>query len=171
MEKDNVFTYEPKMKANLELIMNIMRCDCQEIVYKDKQFADLEAKLAESEKSACKNIVELTKIATEKDRKIEELKQQLAEKEKKLVFPNKCQIDELKQIINAEPCVVVGLDTSEVKLLSPIQDKILFCIEKLEEVKSFSISSENNGWCETHKDWLDIVEFIDNQIKQLKEMK
>ena len=43
------------------------------------QIADLEAKLAESENCACKHISELTKIATEKDRKIEELKQQLAE--------------------------------------------------------------------------------------------
>ena len=50
------------------------------------------------------------------------------------------------------------------------QAKISFCIEQLEKVKSFSISSENNGWCETHKDWLDIVEFIDNQIKAIKEM-
>ena len=40
---------------------------------------DLESQLAESENCACKHIGELTKIATEKDRKIEELKQQLAE--------------------------------------------------------------------------------------------
>lgn len=46
--------------------------------------ADLEAKLAESNESHHKNIVELTKMATEKDRKIEELKQQLAEKESAL---------------------------------------------------------------------------------------
>lgn len=50
---------------------------------KISKISDLEAKLAESEESHHKNIVELTKIATEKDRKIEELKQQLAESEKK----------------------------------------------------------------------------------------
>ena len=45
MEKDNVFTYEPKMKANLELIMDIMRCDCQEIVYMDEKIEVLEKAL------------------------------------------------------------------------------------------------------------------------------
>ena len=45
MEKDNVFTYEPKMKANLELIMDIMRCDCQEIVYMDEKIKVLEKAL------------------------------------------------------------------------------------------------------------------------------
>lgn len=54
MEKDKVFTYEPKMRANLELIMDIMRYDCDYVVYKDKQIADLEAKLAESEKKESK---------------------------------------------------------------------------------------------------------------------
>ena len=45
MEKDNVFTYEPKMKANLELIMDIIHCDCQEIVYMDEKIKVLEKAL------------------------------------------------------------------------------------------------------------------------------
>lgn len=52
--------------------------------YAKKIIADLEAKLAESQTCACKHIGELTKIATEKDRKIEQLKQQLAEKDKEI---------------------------------------------------------------------------------------
>lgn len=54
--------------------------------YAKRRIADLEAKLAESNESHHKNIVELTEMATEKDRKIEELKQQLAEKEKELNY-------------------------------------------------------------------------------------
>ena len=43
--------------------------------HKDQQISDLETKLVESNESHHKNIVELTKMVTEKDRKIEELKQ------------------------------------------------------------------------------------------------
>lgn len=69
---------------------NLWRCEecankqMQEYDNKDQKIADLETKLAESEESHHKNIIELTKIATEKDRKIEELKQKLEESEEQV---------------------------------------------------------------------------------------
>lgn len=93
MEKDKVFTYEPKMRENLELIMDIMRYDCDYVVYKDKKIADLEAKLAESEKNfiIAKNLIKnsnevLLNYKTEKyglDKTIQELRKI------KLSFPEK----------------------------------------------------------------------------------
>ena len=58
---------------------------CELLEHKDQQISDLETKLAESNESHHKNIVELTKMVTEKDRKIEELKQQLHDLPKKIV--------------------------------------------------------------------------------------
>lgn len=58
---------------------------CELLEHKDQQISDLETKLVESNESHHKNIVELTKMVTEKDRKIEELKQQLHDLPKKIV--------------------------------------------------------------------------------------
>ena len=49
-----------------------------------KENIELREQLTESQNTVCEHIVELTKIATEKDRQIEELKQQLAEKDVEL---------------------------------------------------------------------------------------
>jgi hypothetical protein len=49
-----------------------------------EEIKELKKQLAESEESHHKNIIELTKIATEKDRKIEELKQKLEESEEQV---------------------------------------------------------------------------------------
>jgi len=54
------------------------------MIEQQDRISDLETKLAESEESHHKNIIELTKIATEKDRKIEELKQKLEESEEQV---------------------------------------------------------------------------------------
>lgn len=143
---------------------------------KDQQIADLEAKLAESE-SKRKILEEKVKWLSEeneecfvdgqkynelreqKDKEIQELKQQLAEKEK--------EIESLKHFK-----VTIGtMETNQVDISSTTytdQDKISFALEQLEKAKSFCISAEDNGWCVTHKNWLEIVEYIDNQIKAIK---
>ena len=69
---------------------------CELLEHKDQQISDLETKLVESNESHHKNIVELTKMVTEKDRKIEELKQQLATAEKALELAVDYMFKELK---------------------------------------------------------------------------
>lgn len=88
-----------------------------------------------------------------------DLKAKLAEKEK--------EIESLKHVK-----VTIGtMETNQVDISSTTyidQDKISFAVEQLEKAKSFCISAEDNGWCVTHKNWLEIVEYIDNQIKAIK---
>ena len=94
------------------------------------------------------------------------IKHQLAEKEKeiekyretKLVLPNKIDIEKLKEKFNAEPCVVIGLDTNEPTI---DQDKISFAIEQLEKVKG-SVQAF---------DGIELIGFIDNQINVLRNNK
>ena len=69
---------------------------CELLEHKDQQISDLETKLVESNESHHKNIVELTKMVTEKDRKIEELKHQLATAEKALELAVDYMFKELK---------------------------------------------------------------------------
>ena len=146
---------------------------------KDAKISDLEAKLAESEEKYKKAYQEgLLQKQFDKDAEIMQLKQQLAEKEKEieefkkpqLVFKNKLDIEELKKQLGAEPFVVIGLDTSEVKMSSPNQDKIelLEKVKKLFEEK-YSYDVEESEFAVVYED--DIDEIIDNQIKVLKEGK
>ena len=121
---------------------------------------NLETKLAESNESHHKNIVELTKMATEKDRKIEELKRQLIEKEKDLII--KCRT------------IGVLVEKSE----KYTQDKISFALEQLEKVKESvlgidktEIKTLKNGFSTLYVDRPEVITKLDNQIKQLKERK
>lgn len=122
----------------------------------EEQIADLETKLADSNESHYKNIVELTKIATEKDRKIDQLKQQLAEKEK-----------ELEEVKKSKTYIMnFGGKVKEVRVLDDNQDKISFCIEKLEKVKEvalkdFELDKSNISLAR-------VLDKIDNQINELK---
>ena len=126
-----------------------------------KELDRLNEKLAESENTVCKHIAELTKIATEKDRKIDKLKQQLAEKDK--------EIEELKDYIGCRGCVSV--------IAKLHQYEISFAVEQLEKVKEEFISEDWDLYdtadlleqvCELRNKQ---IKFIDNQIKQLKEGK
>ena len=157
-------------------------------------------------KEKCKLIEERDKYLTDivkvggYEYQIEELKQQLAEKEKSLsiksvvrtlmkdnnlncTFRDKtnAQIQQCGDVYNSnygyfnfEDDYDESLnnkndnrfDITSIDLTN--QDKISFAVEQLEKAKSFCISAEDNGWCVTHKNWLEIVEYIDNQIKQLK---
>ena len=126
------------------------------------QIADLEAKLAESEHRNEQLVDALNgKVFINYKLPMEnaQLKQQLAEKEK--------EIESLKHVK-----VTIGtMETNQVDISSTTyidQDKISFAVEQLEKAKSFCISAEDNGWCVTHKNWLEFVEYNDNQIKAIK---
>lgn len=103
---------------------------------KDRQIADLESRLAESEKDKQFYFFE----NGEKGLKIRELKQQLAEKEEALKYYEtllKRQCNECKD-----------------------QDKISFAIAELEKVKDYAQHIQGG-----------LINYIDNQINELKELK
>ena len=146
--------YKKELGEDLEVCINEELIDLNENKKLKNRVADLEAKLAESEKkreylfsSNCDYISQ-----------IEELKQQLAEKE--------------KEILNISE--YFGKVTFELRELcnKKDQDKISFCIEQLEKVKCETRHLAGLTREETffvHYDTFRI--FIDNQIKQLKEGK
>lgn len=116
-------------------------------VYQTK-ITDLGAKLAESNESHYKNIVELTKMATEKDRKIEELKQQLEEKD--------AEIKSLTLAHFESETNKPVLATTEIIN----QDKI----ELLEKVESYIKDSTYIK----EPDYTNVCEYIRTLIKEIK---
>lgn len=125
--------------------------------------ADLEAKLAESEKKR----EYLFSMNCEYISQIEELKQQLAEKDKQV---KKLNLEAQKYYEDA-----YCNDFHN-------QDKISFCIERLEKVKDDILDISNGYWRYFLKNGAEYMlasdlescleEFIDNQIEELKkEMK
>ena len=142
---------------------------------KDRKIADLETKLAESEKKAYSRGHSQRDIANEiklnalredvanKEKRIVKLKKQLAEKEK--------EIEELKLKLDIR---AISLQNFNIERMQANQDKISFAVEKLEQVKettecildnALKISSLNQSYYDR------LIDEIDNQIKQLKEMK
>ena len=129
---------------------------------KDRKIADLEAKLAESEKKAYSRGHSQRDIANEiklnalredvanKKKRIVELKQQLAEKEK-----------EISEVLAKQS--ITCLNTIE----KAYQDKISFAVEQLEKTRKLIDELLDNCGDKQYKVW----EVFDNQIKQLKEMK
>ena len=114
---------------------------------------------------------------TDKDRKIADLEAKLAEKEKE----NLTLFSMLYETLEKQGCENIVSTIEQMTNLTlekqsnwfkgncvKDQDKISFAVEQLEKAKSFCISAEDNGWCVTHKNWLEIVEYIDNQIKAIK---
>ena len=146
-----------------------------------QQIADLEAKLAESEKEnkelhtainlsipnqiAMKDEIErlhtcVDKRISELVKENEQLKQQLSEKETDLSLARN-EIDTLKhnlKIAQEHDNVMCELYFNKCK---EHQDKILFAVEQLEKVKGFV----NNYYGEYSA--IVVTNFIDNQIKQL----
>ena len=135
--------------------------------------ADLEAKLAESEKnvefyqerysnattSAYGADLIAKNVQSRLEEEIRELKQQLAEKEKEIDEINKAwaqSVHDWKELCKNKD-----------------QDKIFFAVEKLKETKIYVDSQHFMSArykCEK-KVYADIWNFIDQQIKQLKEGK
>lgn len=120
------------------------------------KISDLEAKLAEREKKAYSrghsqrdidNEIKLNALredVSNKEKRIVELKQQLAEKEE--------EINVYKKYIKVED-----------------QEKISFAIEQIKNLKLLILSNWRENDCNLFLG--DIGEIIDNQIKQLKETK
>jgi hypothetical protein len=154
---------------------------------KDKTIADLEAKLAESEKQAndwkqrfesgeerlkTLNSNSVTALNL-KNEKIEKLKQQLAEKEEIIDWQNEI-VEGVKQEeeLLAQKLKSLGVDCIEDLGKEHNQDKISFAVEQLRQVQKYIITDEKDmfGMPYLMKPSY-VYDYIDNQIKQLKEMK
>lgn len=123
---------------------------------KNRQIADLEIKLAQSKMNE----------SFEKEKKenalkfVEELKQQLAEKEKEI------EGLELRLKIRA-----ISLQNINNERIQANQDKISFAVGQLEKVKELLLEkcgeTLSKSYCGIDED---IEEVFDNQIKQLKDL-
>lgn len=143
---------------------------------KDRQLADLEAKLAESEEKCKKAYQEgLLQKQFDKDMEIEQLKQQLAEKKKE----NLTLFSMLYETLEKQGCENI---TSSIEQMTNLtlekqsdwfkencvkdQDKISFAIAELEKVKSaFGLINSKLDKVETIKEY---IHYIDHQINELK---
>lgn len=157
IEKECYFTLSKRKPKGKDIVIENLKT----------KITDLEAKLAESENTTCKHIAELTRIATEKDRKIEQLKQQFAEKEADLIaldtdnYSFKQQIDNLRQqltekekLLEMNERILRGTKLVRQELE---QEKISFAVEKLEEVKYYAQHIQGG-----------LINYIENQIKAIK---
>lgn len=124
---------------------------------KDKRIADLEVKLAESEKSE-ETYKTMFEIGVENNhsllKEIEQLKQQLAEKDV-----------EIKNLTLAHfESKTNQLILTTTQMIN--QDKISFAVEQLEKVKELLYPELRFDYSL----YLRVMHELDNQIKQLKEM-
>ncbi len=153
--------------------------------FKDKRIADLEAKLAEKEHS----IGMLNQHLTDKAIEIERLSEELKEKESEIkvgefwhsayqgkqldydkVYAELRQsYDEIEKLQHYNDRLAQGIYHSYGEhFVSKInQDKISFCIEKLEQIKKFY--NEYN-YSDKHTTY-EVLHQLDRKIKQLKEGK
>lgn len=137
------------------------------VIKLENKIADLEAKLAESEEKCNKQWLEI-QAETHQIQMLEqdikrikkELKQQLAEKDKEIEVL-KLDYDfvakQYKELMRMGNFIIEQKD----------QDKISFCVEQLEKVKDHN----ENIFCDDKVYYTYITQFIDQQIKQLKEEK
>ena len=134
--------------------------------------ADLEAKLAESEKQikdarelGIEQFHSLKEIINSSQEEIDKFKQQLAEKDKELSEYVKIVDDLHKQL--SDKCDFCDKTKD--------QDKILFAVEQLEKVKKFFLEEHRDEEMDTDyiitKDAGEIADYLLDQIKQLKEGK
>ena len=141
---------------------------------KDRKIADLEAKLAESEKKAYSRGHSQRDIANEiklnalredvanKEKRIVELKQQLAEKEKEIENIKLCRCG---NCTNEYEFMLEGLvEDLEKQIDKNNQDKISFALEQLEKTRKLIDELLDNCGDKQYKVW----EVFDSQIKQLK---
>ena len=125
--------------------------------------ADLEAKLAESEKNykdarelGIEQFHSLKEIINSSQEEIDKLKQQLAEKDKEISEYVKIVDDLHKQL--SDKCDFCDKTKD--------QDKILFAIEQLEKVKMYI--DDHAYYIDEREFGIEINEYIDNQINGLK---
>lgn len=163
--EDNELKLICNSHANALKIKEILETDSdmsKPYVWQDKTILDLEAKLAESEEKCKKAYQEgLLQKQFDKDMEIEQLKQQLAEKDKELYLTK----DTLQHHTNIYNNLMSDLKTI----------KIDYAVEKLERVKEFFLEEHRDEEMDTDyiitKDAGEIADYILDQIKQLKEGK
>lgn len=128
---------------------------------KDRKIADLEAKLAESEKKAYSRGHSQRDIANEM--KLNALREDVANKEKRIVKLKKQLAEKEKEIseVLAKQSITC-LNTIE----KAYQDKISFAVEQLEKVLVLIHNAVNIGRPEY--DLVGLYDAVSNQIKQLK---
>lgn len=135
----------------------------------NKIIEDLQNELAESEKQIKTRIATYEKQHIEQIDEIYKLKQQLAEKDVDLSLARN-EIDTLKHNLNiSQEHDNVMCEQYFEKCKQHNQDKISFCIEKLVNVQKYI--SDNTVYIEEERFGREINDFIDYQIKQLKEEK
>ena len=136
---------------------------------KDRKIADLEAKLAESEKKAYSRGHSQRDIANEI--KLNALREDVANKEKRIVELKKQLAEKDKEIESYKHFkITIGtMENNQVDISSTTytdQDKISFAVEQLEQLKVELHIIHTNGYLKA------IDEEIDNQIEELrKELK
>jgi predicted RNase H-like nuclease (RuvC/YqgF family) len=133
------------------------------------KIANLEAKLAESEKEIKEWIAvrdDKNNVINKQTEKINQLKQQLAEKEK-----------EIQSLRTRDYITLLQMEMLELKVATQDQDKISFCIEQLNLLYK-TLTTEDvwramkKGWWLNNGECLQLRQTIDNQIEELKkEMK
>lgn len=132
------------------------------LLFSKDKIADLEAKLAEVQecglRASAKHNLEMQNVQI----CMKELEAELAEKDK--------EISNLKGLVNERDKQIKNLKTNKKRVIEHKNNvKISFCIEQLEKVKElaykdFELDKGNISLAR-------VLEEIDNQIKQLKEMK
>ena len=130
-----------------------------------KRFADLEAKLAEkdsAEQSTYQNVLELTRMCTEKDKQIEQLKEWT---DGTIIAKWTDAENKIKKLEDELTGRKKLCDLRYNQLKQQHQDKISFAVEQLEKVKQNILSNITFGI-----ESVAIMNSIDNQIKQLKEI-
>lgn len=162
MLKHYMVDNQNNIQLGYEAIVNLLN-------QQNKQIADLEAKLAESEKRLvnCVDFDTWQKTAKENN----ELKQQLAEKEK--------EISNLKGLINERDKQIKNLKTNKKRVVEHKNNvKISFTLEQLEKVKKKFNGKRpiddlaNEVGLELSYTATQIQKYINNQIEELKkEMK
>ena len=152
MLKHYMVDNQNNIQLGYEAIVNLLN-------QQNKRIADLEAKLAEKRQDCValdKAWNNLNNQLSIKNDEINELKQQLAEKETRIAeLEDKDWYEEtIKQLEEQNGRLIEKRD----------QDKISFAVEQLEKVKTNILSNITFGI-----ESVGIMNSIDNQIKQLKE--
>lgn len=128
---------------------------------------DLKEKLAEkdsAEQSKYQNVLELTKMCTEKDKQIEQLKQQISEKDKIYVESLIKLEKESEEQLEKQATIYYR------HLKEKDQEKIEFAVEQILDIKEKVFGTREMGIIFDIPPVQDAFDVIENKIKQLKEM-
>ena len=160
-------TIENLKSGNYEVVDNQGVSVTEHFIYcLEKELADLEAKLAESEeesKARYKDWQEEIRACDELRVVLAEVRKQLAEKEEVIM--------ELASKVDLLESEKENLFRTLEEANEDNQDKISFALEQLEKVKAeLEFTSNNNEWITARDDKIlnGICDFIDNQIKAIK---